>query len=59
VSNSIPPPEQQHTWADLLRLVGEIRRIAYLPSYQTTPDEQMRAIRDAFYDHDHPEGYDD
>jgi hypothetical protein len=59
VYNSIPSPEPPHTWADLLRLVGEIRRVAYVPSYQMSPDEQMRAIRDAIYGYDHPEAADD
>jgi hypothetical protein len=59
VSYSIPPPEPQHTWVDLLALVGAIRRIAYLPSYTMGCDEQMRQIRDLFHDFDHPEATDD
>jgi hypothetical protein len=29
VSHTLPPPEHPHTWAELLALVGAIRRIAY------------------------------
>jgi hypothetical protein len=54
VNDTVPTPGR-HNWAELLRLVGAIRRIAYLPSYVMTCDEQMRTIRDAFYDYDHPE----
>ena len=54
----MPSPEPQHTWADLLTLVGAIRRIAYLPSYTMDCDEQMRQIRDLFLDFDHSEGGD-
>jgi hypothetical protein len=59
VSYSIPPPQPQHTWADLLTLVGAIRRIAYLPSYTMDCDDQMRQIRDLFHDFDRPEAADD
>jgi hypothetical protein len=55
VSYSLPPPAHQHTWADLLALVGAIRRVAFLPSWQMGCDEQMRRIRDLFHDYDHPE----
>jgi hypothetical protein len=58
VSNIMPEP-RRHGWADLLTLVGEIRRIAYLPSYQMGCDEQMRRIRDLFHDFDHTETADD
>ena len=58
MSYSIPPPQPPHTSADLLTLVGAIRRIAYLPSYTMDCDEQMRQIRDLFYDFDHPEADD-
>jgi hypothetical protein len=53
VSYSLPPPEPQHTWSDLLTLVGAIRRIAYNPTM--APDDEMRRIRDLFLDYDHPE----
>jgi hypothetical protein len=30
VSTTFPPPEPgRHGWADLLRLVGDVRRLAY------------------------------
>jgi hypothetical protein len=57
VSNIMPEPHR-HGWAELLTLVGAIRRIAYLPSYTMDCDEQMRQIRDLFYDFDHSEGGD-
>jgi hypothetical protein len=55
------PPQQPdgHGRADLLTLVGAIQRIAYLPSYVMTCDEQMARIRDMFHDYDHPEVADD
>jgi hypothetical protein len=52
------PEPHRHGWAELLTLVGAIRRIAYLPSYTMDCDEQMRQIRDLFYDFDHSEGGD-
>jgi hypothetical protein len=58
VSYSIPPPEPQHTWVELLTVVGAIRRIAYLLSHTMDCDEQMRRIRDLFLDYDQPEGGD-
>jgi hypothetical protein len=36
----------RHGWADLLRLVGAVRRLAYDGSL--APDDAMRRIRDAF-----------
>jgi hypothetical protein len=46
---SIPPPEPRHTWADLLTLVGDIRRLAFgnLP-----PIEGLGRIRDAIREYD-------
>jgi hypothetical protein len=41
------------------RCIREIRRIAYLPSYVMTCDEQMMRIRDAFLDYGHPVAADD
>jgi hypothetical protein len=49
------PEPRRHGWAELLTLVGAIRRIAYLPSYTMDCDEQMRTIRDLFHDFDHPQ----
>jgi hypothetical protein len=43
---TIPPPEPRHSWNDLLRLVGAVRRLAYDRSLE--PDDAMRRIRDAF-----------
>jgi hypothetical protein len=57
VEPTFPPPEPgRHSWADLLILVGAIRRLAFLPSWQMDCDEQMRQIRDLFHDFDQPEG---
>jgi hypothetical protein len=53
VSDSIPPPNPTHGIDDLLRLFGAIRAIAYDRTME--PDDQMRQIRDAFLDYDHPE----
>ena len=50
MSYSIPPPEHPHTWAELLTLVGAIRRIAH--DSTLAPDDAMRRIRDAFRDDD-------
>jgi hypothetical protein len=47
VSNTIPPDEPgHHSWADLLRLVDAVRRLAYDRSL--APDDAMRCIRDRF-----------
>jgi hypothetical protein len=51
VSYSIPPPEHPHTWAELLTLVGQVRRIAY--DITLDAGDALRRIRDAFADHDH------
>jgi hypothetical protein len=55
---AIPPPEPRHSIADLLALVGEIRRIVFLPSYVISCDQQTARIRDLFHDFDHPEDAD-
>jgi hypothetical protein len=47
--NTVPTPAR-HTWADLLRSVGAVRRLAYDRSLE--PDDAMRRIRDAFGEHD-------
>jgi hypothetical protein len=50
VTNTIPPTEPaRHGWAELLRMVGEIRRLAFgtLP-----PVEALGRIRDAFHEYD-------
>jgi hypothetical protein len=51
VSYTLPPPEHPHTWAELLTLVGAIRRIAYDVTLEA--GDAMRRIRDAFADYDH------
>jgi hypothetical protein len=53
VTCSIPPPEPRHSIAELLTLVGRVRRIAY--DFTLAPDDQMRRIGDEFPVHDHPE----
>jgi hypothetical protein len=60
VSNNLPIPPNPgsyHGWAELLTLVGGIRRIAY--DRTMAPDDQMSRIRDLFLDYDHPEAADD
>jgi hypothetical protein len=47
------PEPARHSIADVLRLVDAIRRIAY--HGMDDPAEQMREIRDLFYEYDHPE----
>jgi hypothetical protein len=50
VSHSIPPPEHPHSIAELLALVGAIRRLAF---DRTLPGiEALGRIRDAFRDYD-------
>jgi hypothetical protein len=51
VSTTFPPQEPgRHGLAELLTLVGEIRRVVFLPSYVMTCDEQTARIRDLFLD---------
>jgi hypothetical protein len=47
--NDAPTP-RRHGIAELLVLVGGIRRIAY--DRTMAPDDQMRRIRDLFLEHD-------
>jgi hypothetical protein len=55
VSTTYPPPEPgHHGIAETLRLVDVLRRLAYNRSL--APDDAMRRIRDAFAEHDRPEG---
>jgi len=49
-------PSGHHTWAELLRLVDAVRRIAHDRTIE--PDDALRRIRDAFQDYDQPEGDD-
>ena len=53
MSYSIPPPEHPHTWAELLTLVGAVRRIAYDVTLEA--GDALRRIRDLYADYDHPE----
>jgi hypothetical protein len=51
VSTTFPPPDPgRHGWAELLTLVGAIRRLAY--SQSLAPDDALRRIRDLFVDYD-------
>jgi hypothetical protein len=51
VSTTFPPQEPGcHGWADLLRLVDEIRRLAFDRSLDDA--DRSRRIRDAIREHD-------
>ena len=43
-------PSGHHTWAELLRLVGAVRRLAF--DRTLPPSEALGRIRDAFGDYD-------
>ncbi|HEX2417960.1 MAG TPA: hypothetical protein VHJ83_07535 [Micromonosporaceae bacterium] len=43
-------PSGHHTWAELLRLVGAVRRLAF--DRTLPPSEALGRIRDAFADYD-------
>ena len=43
-------PSGHHTWAELLRLVDAVRRIAHDRTIE--PDDALRRIRDAYQDYD-------
>jgi hypothetical protein len=47
-------PSGHHTWADLLNLVGSIRRLAFARNLPAS--EAFGRIRDAFQDYDHQGG---
>jgi hypothetical protein len=49
VSNIMPEPGR-HGWAELLTLVGAVRRLAY--DTTLSPVEAVGRIRDAFADYD-------
>jgi hypothetical protein len=49
VSNIMPEPGR-HGWAELLALVGAVRRIAHDRTIE--PDDALRRIRDAFTEYD-------
>jgi hypothetical protein len=42
-------PSGHHTWAELLQLVGAVRRMAF---DRTLPPEALGRIRDAYHDYD-------
>jgi hypothetical protein len=46
--DNVPTPAEpvRHSWAELLTVVGAIRRLAY--DRTLAPDDAMRRIRDAF-----------
>jgi hypothetical protein len=51
VNNTFPPQKPgRHGWADLLRLIGAVRRLAYDRSL--APEDAMRRIRDRFGEYD-------
>jgi hypothetical protein len=50
VSYSIPPPEHPHTCAELVTLVGAVRRIAYDVTLEA--GDALRRIRDPFAEYD-------
>jgi hypothetical protein len=47
-------PSAHHTWAELLRLVGVVRRLAF--DRNLPPAEALGRIRDAYHDYDHQGG---
>jgi hypothetical protein len=47
-------PSGHHTWADLLRLVGAVRRLAF--DHSLPPSEALGRIRDAYHDYDQEGG---
>jgi hypothetical protein len=54
MTDTFPPPEPgRHGIAELLTLVGEIRRLAYDRSLDDA--DRARRIRDRFGEYDHPE----
>ena len=48
--STIPPPRPRHGIAELLALVGAVRRIAY--DHALEPGDALRRIREAFHDYD-------
>ena len=46
---TIPPPEPRHRIAELLRLLGAVRRLAF--DRTLPPQEALGRIRDAFADY--------
>jgi hypothetical protein len=51
VSTTVPPQQPgRHGWAELLALVGDLRRLAYDRSLDDA--DRARRIRDRFGEHD-------
>jgi hypothetical protein len=50
VSYSIPPPEPRHSIAELLTLVGAVRRVAFDVTLEA--GDALRRIRDAIREYD-------
>jgi hypothetical protein len=51
VEPTFPPPEpRRHGWAELLTLVGAVRRLAF--DRTLPPPEALGRIRDAYHDYD-------
>jgi hypothetical protein len=48
------PEPGRHGWAELLTLVGAVRRIAHDRTIE--PADALRRIRDTFHDYDHEGG---
>jgi hypothetical protein len=51
--DNVPTEPARHSIAELLRLVGAIRRIAY--DITLSPGDALRRVRDAFADYDDPD----
>ena len=55
MSHTLPPHDPgRHGWAELLTLVGAVRRLAFARSLP--PAEALDRIRDAYHDYDHQGG---
>jgi hypothetical protein len=52
--NDIMPQPGRHGWAELLTLVGNIRRLAFDQSLP--PSEALGRIRDAYHDYEQQHG---
>jgi hypothetical protein len=50
VNYSIPPPDRQHSMANVLALVTAIRKVAFDRSLKN--DDIARAVRDLIREHD-------
>jgi hypothetical protein len=50
VSYSIPPPEPRHSIAELVTLVGAVRRVAFDVTLEA--GDALRRIRDAIREYD-------